>query len=149
MKQLISMVVVGGLVVALGTPAFAQNPSSSAVAAAASPEAAVQPGQIGAGRPIPAEMSAGRPSGRALTWTGAGLFVTGMSVGIYGFLNNSNGRFPEFGEAQATNTKIGVAGLTTAFAGGALMFIGHRLSRHAPDIQVSANRFSVSKSVSW
>ena len=148
MKRLVSMVVVGGLVLGLATPAFAQN-SPEPVTPAAPAASTLRADQIGAGQTIPRGMSGGSPSGRALTWTGAGLFVAGMGVGIYGFLNNSNGQFPEFGEAAATNTRVGVAGLTAAFAGGALMFLGHRISRHAPDVQVSANRLSVSKSVSW
>ena len=45
------------------------------------------------------------------------MFVGGMAVGLYAFLNNKNGEFPEFGEAEATNKPLGTAGLVTAFAG--------------------------------
>ncbi|MFO7301041.1 MAG: hypothetical protein DIU54_001360 [Acidobacteriota bacterium] len=147
MKKLLKIVVVAGLALSLASPALAQSSSTSS---ALSADATTSPSaQIGAGQSLPPEIGANRPSGRLLTWTGASLFVAGMGVGIYGFLNNSNGRFPEFGEADATNTRVGVAGLTTAFAGGALMFLGQRMSRYAPEVQVSANRLSVSRKVSW
>jgi hypothetical protein len=91
----------------------------------------------------------GSPSGRALKWAGAGLFVGGMGVAIYGFLNNKNGQYPEFGEFSATSTSLGAAGITAAFAGGALMALGHRMSRISPDIQAGAGHFAVSKRVAW
>jgi hypothetical protein len=139
MKRFVSIVVVGGLMFGLGTPAFAQDaPTRSSPISA----------QI-ANQAVPGALSGSRPSGQALVWTGAGVFVAGMGTAIYGFLNNSNGEFPEFGEAAATNTRVGAAGLTAAFAGGALMFLGHRISRTAPDIQVGVGRFSVSKQISW
>jgi hypothetical protein len=143
MKRLVSMLVVGGLVLGLGTPAFAQN------APALPTSLRAQAAQIGAGQAMPSEMSAGSPSGKALVYTGGGLFLAGMGTAIYGFLNNKNGEFPEFGEAEATDSRLGAAGLGVAFAGGALMAIGHKISRQAPDIQVGVGRFSVSKRVSW
>lgn len=143
MKRLVSMLVVGGLVLGLGTPAFAQNAPTLPASLRA------QAAQIGAGQAMPAEMSGGSPSGKALVYTGGGLFLAGMGTAIYGFLNNKNGEFPEFGEAEATDSRLGAAGLGVAFAGGALMAIGHRISRQAPDIQVGVGRFSVSKRVTW
>jgi hypothetical protein len=143
MKRFVSMFVVGGLVLGLGTPSFAQDAPSIPTSLRA------QAAQIGAGQAMPAEMSAGSPSGKALVWTGGGLFLAGMGTAIYGFLNNQNGEFPEFGEATATNSRLGGAGLGVAFAGGALMAIGHRISRQAPDIQVGVGRFAVSKRVTW
>jgi hypothetical protein len=145
MKRLVNMFVACGLVVGLGTPAFAQDVPASTVPTSLR----VQAMQIGAGQAMPVEMSGGSPSGKALVWTGGAIFMAGMGTAIYGFLNNSNGEFPEFGEAEATNTRLGVAGLTTAFAGGALMAIGHRMSRQVPDIQVGVGRFAVSRRVSW
>lgn len=145
MKKLVSMLVVSGLVLGVGTPAFAQEAPTAAVPTSLRAQAA----QIGAGQAMPAEMMTGNPSGKALIWTGGGLFLAGMGTAIYGFLNNSNGEFPEFGEAEATNTKVGATGLGVAVAGGALLALGHRLSRQAPDIQVGVGRFSVTKRVSW
>jgi hypothetical protein len=143
MKRLVSVFVVGGLVLGLGTPAFAQNAPSVPTSLRA------QAAQIGAGQAMPAGMSGGGPSGKGLVWTGAGLFVAGMGTALYGFLNNKNGEYPEFGEAEATDSRLGGTGLGIAFAGGALMALGHRMSRQAPDIQVGVGRFSVSKRVSW
>src|SRR5687768_2648635 len=58
------------------------------------------------------------PMSKAYLWSGAALFVGGMALAINGFLNNSNGDFPTFGEASATNVKMGAAGLAAAFTGG-------------------------------
>lgn len=76
-----------------------------------------------------------------------------------GFLNNKNGKFPEFGEATATDKKLGAAGLVTAFAGGALLFLGTR-ARSAPSITFGKtyvesgfsrtySAVTVSKQISW
>jgi len=46
------------------------------------------------------------------------LFIGGFAVGVYGFLDNQNGKYAEFGEASARNVHLGAAGLGTAFAGG-------------------------------
>lgn len=140
MKRIVSMLVVGGLVLGLGTPAFAQDAPSSTTPLSA---------QVGSGQTRPMQMSGPGPSGKALVWTGAGIFAAGMGTAIYGFLNNRNGEFPGFGEAEATSTTLGSAGIAAAFAGGALMFLGHRISRHAPDVQVGVDRFAVSKRLSW
>lgn len=141
MKRLVSMLVVSGLVLGLGTPAFAQNAPSTAASIRA--EAAAMAAQT-----VPAGMGAS-PSGRAVMWTGAGLFATGLGTALYGFLNNQNGEYPGFGEAEATDSTLGGVGIGIAFAGGALMAIGHKMSRYSPDIQVGADRFGVSKRVSW
>jgi hypothetical protein len=122
----------------LSVPAFAQQAQGTPISA-----------QVGSGPAAPTQMSGGSPSGRALMWTGAGVFAGGMGVAIYGFLNNQNGQFPEFGEATATNSRLGGAGIAAAFAGGAMMAIGHRISRHAPDVKIGVGSFEVSKRVSW
>lgn len=142
MKKLVSMLVVGGLVLGVGSPAFAQNaPSTAASIRAQAAEMAAQS--------VPAGMAGGNPSGRAVMWTGAGLFAAGLGTALYGFLNNQNGEYPGFGEATATDSKLGGVGIGVAFAGGALMAIGHKMSRYSPDIQVGVDRFGVSKQVSW
>ena len=143
MKKVVSILVAMGLVLAVSTPAFAQNAPGTSTPLRA------QAAQIGAAQAMPSELSGGSPSGKAVMWTGAGLFLAGMGTAIYGFLNNKNGEFPEFGEAEATDSRLGGTGLGVAFAGGALMAVGHRISRQAPDIQVGVGRFAVSKKVSW
>jgi hypothetical protein len=121
------------LMTSLGVPAAAQQAPAAA-------------SQIGTSQ-MPPQL--GTPSGKAMVLTGAGVFVGGMGMAIYGFLNNKNGVYPEFGEATATNVRLGGAGIGMAFAGGALMALGHRLSRHSPDIQVGMDRFAVSKKITW
>ena len=66
------------------------------------------------------------PRSNVMKWTGLGLFVGGMSVGLYAFIHNKNGSYAEFGEADAVNKKLGAASLAAAFAGGALLFAGTR-----------------------
>jgi hypothetical protein len=88
-----------------------------------------------------------RPS--TLVVTGAGLFVTGMAVGLYGFINDRNGQFAEFGEAQSSNKHLGAAGLSVAFAGGVLMFLGKHRAQHAPTVTMGAGGVSVAKTIAW
>ena len=85
---------------------------------------------------------------KALVWAGSALFVGGMTLGLYSFINNTNGGFAEFGEANAVNKKAGTAGLATAFGGGVLMFLGSHRS-NSPSVTVGIGRVSVSKQVSW
>jgi len=85
---------------------------------------------------------------KALMWTGAGLFVGGMVVGLTAFINNENGEFAEFGEANAVNKELGTVGLATAFGGGVLMFLGSRPS-NSPSVTAGIGRVGVSKKVSW
>lgn len=92
--------------------------------------------------------SAGRSIPKGYLWTGGALFVGGMAVGIYGFLNNRNGRYPEFGEAQATNKHLGTAGLALAFAGGTILFLGERRA-HSSALTVGPGRVTLSKRLSW
>ena len=80
-------------------------------------------------------------------WAGSSLFVGGMAVGLYGFLNNKNGEFPEFGEADSTNRALGTAGLVTAFIGGTLLFLGER--RGSPSVNFGPGRMTVTKAVKW
>jgi hypothetical protein len=94
------------------------------------------------------ERAPSKSKSKALMWTGAALFVGGMAVGLTAFINNENGEFSEFGEANAVNKELGTIGLVTAFGGGALMFLGSRQSS-APSVTVRAGRLSVSKRVAW
>lgn len=148
MNSILNTAAALALVAGFGTHAFAQGAPSAATGARTTSIAAQAAAQVAPQAAAPSLLG-GSTSGRALKWTGAGLFVGGMGVAIYGFLNNENGEYPEFGEFSATSTSLGVAGITTAFAGGALMAIGHRMSRMAPDIQAGPGRLAVSKRMSW
>jgi hypothetical protein len=110
--------------------------SSGAIAKAAQQTAPAPPQERG---PIP----------KAFLWPGVVLFAGGMALAFNGFLNNKNGKFPEFGEATATNKQLGAAGLVTAFAGGTLLFLGTRKARSAPSVTFDAGRLTVSKQISW
>jgi hypothetical protein len=125
------VVIVWLVVVSMSAPAFAGGLRESA-AKAAEQQAQSQ------SRRIP----------KQYLYPGVALFIGGMAVGIYGFLNNSNGSLPEFGEAEATNTNIGAAGLGLAFAGGTILFLGARRGS-SPSVTFGPGRATVSKKVSW
>jgi hypothetical protein len=95
------------------------------------------------------ESTTGGSIPKAYLWTGTTLFVGGMAVGLYGFLNNKNGSFPEFGEANSTNRGLGIAGLVTAFAGGTVLFLGARRGGGSPSVTFAPGRMSVTKTVKW
>lgn len=84
---------------------------------------------------------------KAYLWTGTTLFVGGMAAGLYGYLNNKNGEFPEFGEANSTNRTLGTAGLVTAFIGGTVLFLGER--RGSPSVTFAPGKMTVAKTVKW
>ena len=123
------------LVIGLAAPATAGDLASSIANAAAQQ---------------PEEKTPQKGYSKPLVWAGSGLFVAGMAVGLYSFINNQNGTFSDFGEANAVNKKAGAAGLATAFAGGVLIFLGsHRAAQKAPSISVGAGQVKVSKQISW
>jgi hypothetical protein len=99
------------------------------------------------------DKSAPKSYSKPLVWGGTALFVTGMTVGLFAFINNENGEFAEFGEANAVNKELGTIGLATAFVGGTMMFLGtHRRgtpANRAPSVTFGAGRVKVSKHVSW
>jgi len=128
------MAVAALLVLGLATSAFAGDLQQSVANAAQQPS------------PPPRTPSKG-PS-KALVWTGAAMFVGGMTFGLYSFINNKNGGFAEFGEANAVNKKAGAAGLATAFGGGVLMFLGSHRS-NSPSVTIGAGGVKVSKQISW
>ena len=86
---------------------------------------------------------------KALVAVGSGLFVGGMAVGLYAFINNKNGEFAEFGEANAVNKKLGAAALFTAFGGGVLMYLGRDRSPRLPSVTAGPGQVKVSKKISW
>jgi hypothetical protein len=94
--------------------------------------------------------TAHRPGGARLeTVGGLALFATGMTVGLYAFINNQNGDFSEFGEAAATNKKLGAAGISLAFAGGMMMFLGTHAAKKMPTLTVGKGSLAVGKQIAW
>ena len=85
---------------------------------------------------------------KAAMWAGSALFVGGMAVGLYAFINNKNGEFTEFGEANSINKKLGAAAVSAAFAGGVLMLLGTR-AKHSPSVAVGPGQVTMSKQISW
>jgi hypothetical protein len=90
-----------------------------------------------------------QPISKAFLWPGAALFAGGMVVGMNGFLNNRNGEFPEFGEADSTNVAMGVAGLAAAVGGGMLLFLGKRRAVRMSSVSVAPGRVSAAARLSW
>ena len=133
--RLLRIAVVWCLVVGLSVPAVAGDLRAS-VAQAVEQQAQQAQAQEG---PMP----------KAYLWPGAALFVGGMALAINGFLNNSNGDFPTFGEASATNVKMGAAGLAAAFTGGTLLFLGKRSANRSPSVTFGPGRVTVSNQVRW
>ena len=99
--------------------------------------------------PMPAAQTPAPRSGKALVYTGGAVFAAGMTTTLYGFIRVDNGEYSTFGEATSRNKALGAAGLTAAFAGGALMFLGSRASRYAPSVSPRPGGFAVEKAVSW
>ncbi len=122
-----------------GAPAFAGDLRKSVAAAAAA--AVKTDAQETPLKPVASK-------GKALMWSGTALFAGGMTYGLFEFINNKNGSYSEFGEATATNKKSGAAGLTLAFAGGAMMLLGKHASS-APSVMVGAKGVGVAKRVTW
>jgi len=129
------LALITALSLSLGAPAFAGDLHES-IAAAASAAAAEQ---LPAAKP---------PTNKALTLSGVAVFATGMAVGLNAFINNENGEYSEFGEADAVNKKLGAAGISMAFAGGMMMFFGSR-AKSAPTLSITKNRVGLTKAVSW
>jgi hypothetical protein len=131
-------IIVALLVVGLAAPAAAGDLASSIANAA---NAAAQQ---------PEERAPQKGYSKPLVWGGSALFVGGMALGLFAFIDNQNGSYAEFGEANAVNKKLGAAGLITAFAGGTMIFLGsHRGAKRSPSITVGAGQVKVSKQVSW
>lgn len=82
-------------------------------------------------------------------WSGAALFAGGMVVAMNGFLNNRNGEFPEFGEAESTNVAMGAAGLATAVGGGMLLLLGKKHAARMSSVSVAPGRVSAAARLSW
>jgi hypothetical protein len=128
--------VIAALVLSVATPAFAGDLQQSIAKATEQPQQQE-------------ERAPARAVSKPLVYTGAALFVTGMAIGLSSFINNKNGSYAEFGEANAVNKQLGAAGLGVAFAGGTMMFLGSHRARRAPSIAVGAGGVKVSKQLSW
>lgn len=136
------IVIVSALIGGMSAPARAQDfhavvaKAAAQVSASRASEQATQQDQ---NRPIP----------KGYLYLGSGLFVGGLTAALVGFLNNSNGDFPEFGEATSTNVKMGAAGLATAFAGGAVLFLGKRNANPSTSVNFGPRQLTVSRRLSW
>jgi hypothetical protein len=130
--RLLRTVVAWLLVLGLSAPAFAGDLKESVAKAAA--EQAQQQERV----KIPT----------AYLWPGAALFVTGMTMTVYGFLHTSGGEFVSGQVSKESKTALGGAGLAVAGLGGAILFLGSR-AHGAPSITVAHGRVALSKHVSW
>jgi len=130
-------VVVALLVTGVSTSALAGDLRVSLAQAGQQPPR--EGGQSAESKPIP----------KAYLWTGTGMFVGGMAVGLYAFIHNKNGQFPGQDEYYATNRALGAAGLLTAFGGGAVLLIGKRHANRSPMITFGPAGVKVSKNITW
>jgi hypothetical protein len=96
-----------------------------------------------------ADTSAGKPMPKGYLWTGTAMFVGGMAVGVYAFLNNRNGNYPGINEATATNKPLGAAGLAVAFAGGTILFLGQRKAKQSAELKIVPGGVAVAKTMAW
>jgi len=90
-----------------------------------------------------------RPMPRVYLWSGAALFAGGMAVAMSGFLNNRNGEFPEFGEADSTNIAMGAAGLAAAVGGGMVLFLGKKRVGRVSSVVAVPGRVSAAAKFVW
>jgi protein-S-isoprenylcysteine O-methyltransferase Ste14 len=92
-----------------------------------------------------------RPShlDKAYAVPGAALFITGMSLAVYGFLHTSGGDFVSGQVSKESKTTLGGAGLGLAGVGGAILYLGSRHMKHAPSITVAPGAIGVAKRLSW
>lgn len=82
-------------------------------------------------------------------WSGVALFAGGMAVAMNGFLNNRNGEFPEFGEADSTNVAMGAAGLAAAVGGGMLLYLGKKRAAHVSSVTLAPGRIAAAAKFVW
>jgi hypothetical protein len=140
--RIANIVIVSSIIVAMSTPAWAGDLRDAAnagipVSASRASEQATQ------------EQNRSRPISKGYLYLGSGLFAAGLTVALIGFLDNRNGDFPEFGEATSTNVRMGAAGLATAFAGGAVLFLGKRKANQSTSLSFGPRGVSVSRRLSW
>lgn len=135
--KMFRLAMVGLLTASLsGAPAFAGELQDSIARAAANAATAQETPMVKTG------------GNKTAVFAGSALFVGGMTFGLYNFINNANGSNSEFGEATATNPKLGFVGLGTAFAGGMLMLAGSR-AKSLPSLTFGKQSVSLAKRISW
>lgn len=127
--------IVSWLILGLGTSAFAGDLQTSIAKAVEQQSAQSQGGSS--------------KMGKGYLWGGSMLFAAGIGTALYGFLHNTHGAHPTFGEAQATNVKLGSAGIVIAFGGGMLLLVGERRSKGSPSLTFGPGRMTLSKQLSW
>ena len=120
------------LVVGLSTPALAGDLAASIA------KAAQQQTQ-----------SERKPMPKGYLWGGTLLFAGGIGAAFYGYLHNEHTGYPEFGEAEATNVKLGSAGIVAAFVGGTILFLGQHRARRSPTLTFGPGGLKVSKQLTW
>lgn len=130
--KLIRAIAAALTILALSTPSFAGDLLESA-AKAAQEQAKTQSPKID----------------KAYLWPGAVLFVTGMSMVVYGFMHTSGGEFVSGQVVAESKTTLGGAGLAVAGLGGAVLYLGAQRSKRAPSITVGPGRITLAKRVSW
>jgi hypothetical protein len=130
--RLARTLVVSVTIFGLSTPAFAGDLRDSIARAATQPAQTTAP-KIQKSYLVP----------------GAGLFVAGMSMAVYGFLHTNGGEFVSGEVSKESKTGLGAAGLAIAGAGGAILFVGAERARHAPSITVAPDRVTVTKRLAW
>lgn len=138
--NIVRSIVVSALIVGLGTPAFAGELAATA-AKAAQREAARAEAQ--------ATQTVSTPMPRKYLWPGVAMLVGGLASGLYLFMNNQNGDFPGPDEYGATEKVAGGVALATAFAGGAVLYLGQRQSRNASVVTFAPGAVTVSNRISW
>jgi len=126
------------LMTGLSTPVLAGDLTAS-IAKAVQQQATQTP-------PVP---TANRPMPRKYLWTGAVMLVGGLATGLYLFMDNQNGEFPGPDEYGSTEKALGGVALATAFAGGAVLFLGARQSHKAAVVTVAPSGLTVSNRISW
>lgn len=131
------IIVVWLLIAGVGTSALAGDLQTSVAKAAR--EASQEKPDTSGGKPMP----------KGYLWTGTAMFVGGMAIGVYAFLNNRNGDFPGINEATATNKPLGAAGLATAFAGGTILFLGSRKAKQSAELKIVPGGAAVAKTIAW
>ena len=137
------IVITSAVIVAMSTPASAGDLLAAAAKAAAEVSASTVSGES------VQEQNQNRAMPKGYLYLGSGLFVAGLTTALVGFINNSNGDFPEFGEAKSTNVKMGTAGLAIAFGGGAILALGKRKANQSTSINFGPRTVSVSRHWSW
>jgi hypothetical protein len=134
--KLLRIVTASLLVAGMSTSAFAEDLSSSIAKAVQNQR------QIG--------QNDRTPRRKVYLWGGAVLFAGGMTTAVYGFMHNEHTGYPTYGEATATNVKLGAAGIGVASAGGLLLFLGQRApARRAASLAFGPGRVTLVKHVSW